>query len=200
MIKETAAWDFWLQLGCTPGCVCVILWRDADEGGGEGRLAVSDFINEEGNVFIPGLDTPTTFLTHSSCYVCWCAFETRRWLSPIPSSASLTGPSCRAASLFPPLTRQQPSWRPCSPANTTYAFDPQSAPLILMKGGRGVIKRSGSQRQWSGKRREEEKCVVRVVTRRQKVQVSYEMYNYITKAMAEQLKEQISCDIKDKQN
>ena len=66
--------------------------------------------------------------------LCVCMAWARHWLSPIPSSVTLTGPSRRAASLFPPdgTTAQL---TPPSPANTTLAFDPQSAPLILMKGG-----------------------------------------------------------------
>lgn len=125
VMRETAARDSRRQLGCSLYVhqhVCVwSLWRDVDEGGGEGRLLVSDFINEGGNVFIPGLDTPTTFLTNPSCCVrvCWrvCVrgFWTRHWLSPIPSSVSLTGPSRRAASLFPPdgTTAQLTPPQPC---------------------------------------------------------------------------------------
>lgn len=69
---------------CTSMCVCVYvcmrsLWRDVDEGGGEGRLVVSDFINERGNVFIPGLDTPTTSLTNPSRSVCGCVCA---WFGP----------------------------------------------------------------------------------------------------------------------
>lgn len=79
----------------------------------EDRLLVSNFINEGGNVFIPGLDASTTFLNNVSRCVCWCVcIWTRHWLGPIPSGVSLTGPSYQAASLSHTPTGQQPSWRP----------------------------------------------------------------------------------------
>lgn len=127
---------------CTSVCECVwSLCRDSDERGGEGRLLVSDFINEGGNVFIQGLDTPTTFHTNPSCSVCWCVCvcvckylnqgldhsESQQCIFNRGLPAGL--PACH------PLTGQQPSWRSHSPANTTHALNPQSAPLILMKGG-----------------------------------------------------------------
>lgn len=90
--------------------------RTKIKGGGEDRLLVSDFINEGGNVFIPGLDASATFLNNDSRCVCWCVcIWTRRWRSPIPSGGSLTGPSYRAASLSRNPTGQQPSWRPILP-------------------------------------------------------------------------------------
>lgn len=114
---------FWRYREVVNLCVCVrererqrqrSLSRDFDEGGAEGRLSVSDFINEGGNVFIPGMDTPTSFLTNPSCCVCVCIW-TGLLLSQIPSSVSLTGPSCRAASLFPPTgtTAQLMPPQPC---------------------------------------------------------------------------------------
>lgn len=47
--------------------------------------------------------------------MCVCTVWARHWLSPIPSSVSLTGPSCRAASLFPPdgTTAQLTPPQPC---------------------------------------------------------------------------------------
>lgn len=47
--------------------------------------------------------------------LCVCVDWTRRWLSPIPSSVSLTGPSRRAARLFSPdgTTAQLTPPQPC---------------------------------------------------------------------------------------
>lgn len=99
-------------------------------------------------LYCRSIQTPTTFFSSPSWSLCvWyvciyvgvCGIWARRWLSLLPSRVSLTGPSRRAASLYPPQTGQQPSWHSHSPANTSHAFNPQSAALILMKEGWGVI-------------------------------------------------------------
>lgn len=128
-MRETAARDSRRQLGCSLYVhqhVCVwSLWRDVDEGGGEGRLLVSDFINEGGNVFIPGLDTPTTFLTNPSCCVrvCWrvcvCAWFLDQALAQPDSQ------QCIFNRAFPPGCQPVPPWRDNSPADAPTALPTQ---------------------------------------------------------------------------
>lgn len=111
---------------CAPARVYVCvrsLWRDADEGGGEGRLVLSNFINEGGNVFIPGLDTPTTFQTNPSCYVRWCvcAFLNQ-------ALAQSDSQQCIFNRAFPPGCQPVPPWRDNSPADAPSALPTKPTP------------------------------------------------------------------------
>ncbi len=103
---------------CTSMCVLVIFVKGCWWGRRRGQTGGVRFYKWGRKCLYPRFGHPHHFPYQSlpvCVLMCVCVVWTRHWLSPIPSSVSLTGPSRRAASLFPPdgTTAQLTPPQPC---------------------------------------------------------------------------------------